>query len=107
MTLSCQADSSPSNVGKLTGKYNSAVGKASDYYILTGRYTKSGSDCILGFTVAWNNDAFGNSKSATSWTGVHYTGSAELSTFWILSSYTAPENKWRNSNIGQNVFTKQ
>lgn len=57
--------------GTLSGKYKSAVGKAGDVYTLLGRYTIAGPDCILGFTVAWNNKVKGNSYSTTSWTGVY------------------------------------
>lgn len=104
MTLDCQPSSS--TVGFLSGSYRSAVGQAADFYQLSGRYTVVGTDYILGFSVAWNNDVKGNSKSATSWTGVYYADQQKITTFWILTSYTKPADMWGNSQIGKDVFVR-
>lgn len=105
MLLNCQLTSS--TAGLLNGSYRSAVGQASDFYTLAGTYTKVNSDYILGFSVAWNNKVHGNSKSATSWTGVYYADQDKITTFWILTRYTTPANMWNNSNIGNNIFIRQ
>lgn len=45
--------------GTLSGKYNSAVGNAEDFYVLTGRYETSpttGKGQTLGWTVNYRND---------------------------------------------------
>ena len=95
--------------GILSGRYNSAVGNASNYYNLRGTYTMSGpalKDATIGFSVAWNNTARGNSQSTTSWTGVHYASTDVIYTTWILTRYTALADKWRNSFVDQDVFKR-
>lgn len=45
--------------GTLSGQYNSAVGNAEDFYVLTGRYETApvdGQGLTLGWTVNWHND---------------------------------------------------
>ena len=109
MKMTCQADSPTSDSGYLTGKYNSAVGIATDFYILTGRYTMSGprhQNCMLGFSVSYNNDVRGNSNSTASFTGVYFINDDTIYTTWILASYTKYKDMWKNSNIGKNVFTR-
>ena len=63
-------------------------------------------DCILGFSVAWNNTQHGNSNSTTSWTGVYLASEKVINTKWILTMDTAPEAIWRNSLIGMDTFVR-
>ena len=97
------------NNGHLSGLYNSAVGEAANYYNLSGTYTMAGPtrrDTILGFSVAWNNEAHGNSNSTTSWTGIHYESQNKIFTTWILTRFTSVADKWSNSYVDQNVFER-
>ena len=96
--------------GFLSGKYNSKVGKAEDYYLLSGRYTMVGpghKDAVVGWSVAWNNKEFGNSNSTSSFTGVYYASNETIYTTWILTRYTSFADRWSNSRVGFNVFTRQ
>ncbi|CAC5383701.1 unnamed protein product [Mytilus coruscus] len=108
--ITCKLDSPDRNsTGEIIGKYNSAVGAAKDYYPLSGRFTIPDQDpknCIVGFVVAWNNEAYGNSDSATSFTGTYYKDTDKIYTFWILTRYKKYTDMWENSNIGNNVFTR-
>ncbi|KAK3101768.1 hypothetical protein FSP39_006214 [Pinctada imbricata] len=90
--------------GNLYGKYNSAVGKAEDFYVLRGRYTLHGDDCILGWSVAFNNTAFGNSYSTASWSGIHYADEEIIYTQWLLASFQSRESFWKAFNTNQDVF---
>ena len=108
MEITCLLDDSPRrDSGFLVGKYNSAVGNAKDFYELSGRYTMVGSDYIVGFNVAWNNDIRGNSNSSASFTGVYYANDDTIYTHWILCRDTAYQDMWKNSNVGKNVFVRQ
>ncbi|KAL3855499.1 hypothetical protein ACJMK2_014707 [Sinanodonta woodiana] len=95
--------------GNLTGIYRSAVGAATDYYQLSGRYTMTGAnqkDCVLGFSVAWNNDVRGNSNSTTSWTGLYYASEGIIHTHWILTRYQQINSLWSASLIGHDDFKR-
>ncbi|VDI56279.1 Hypothetical predicted protein [Mytilus galloprovincialis] len=95
--------------GEIFEKYNSAVGNAENFYLLLGRCTipvMEPSNCIIGFVVAWNNEAYGNSNSATSFTGTYYEDTDKIYTFWILTRYTMYADMWASNHIGQNVFTR-
>ena len=95
--------------GLISGRYNSAVGVAKDFYILSGGYTKVGpglNDLIVGWTVAYNNEVKGNSNSTASFTGVYYESNDTIYTTWILTRYTPAADMWTNSYIGKNVFTR-
>ncbi|CAG2205177.1 unnamed protein product [Mytilus edulis] len=65
MEITCKLDSPDRNsTGEIIGKYNSAVGAADNFYPLSGRFTipdMEPRNCIVGFVVAWNNEAYGNS----------------------------------------------
>lgn len=110
MNITCKLDSLDRNTtGEIKGKYNSAVGNAEDFYPLLGRFTMAGPDlqnCVLGFSVAYNNAVRGNSNSTASFTGVYFKVDDTIYTHWILASNTEYKDMWRNSNIGKNVFTR-
>ncbi|VDI60389.1 Hypothetical predicted protein [Mytilus galloprovincialis] len=110
MELTCQADSTSVISGSLSGRYNSAVGHAKDFYKISGRYARSGTkleNCIVGFTVAYNNDVHGNSNSTASFTGNYFSFDDTIYTHWILVYHTQPGNMWLNSNMGKNIFKRQ
>lgn len=95
--------------GQIEGKYNTAVGNASDFYVLTGRYTLSGpkKDVVeLGWVVAWNNTQYGNSNSVTSWNGIYYPKEGIIHTQWILTSYAERKDLWETSLINHDEFKR-
>jgi hypothetical protein len=96
--------------GSLSGTYVTAVGTASGTYTLQGRYNTqpSSGGQAMGWTVAWQN-AFGNSHSATAWSGQYQTvgGQEEIVTLWLLVSETYPQDDWGSTKVGQDVFTRQ
>lgn len=109
MTLTCQPDSSSSDVGSLDGRYNTAVGRADGYYKLSGRYARSGNglkNCLVGFTVTYNNNVYGNSNSTASFTGSYFAVDDTIYTQWVLVRHTKQENMWLNSLLGHNVFNR-
>jgi hypothetical protein len=97
------------NYGNLTGLYNSAVGNATDYYALTGRYDMSppsGGGVSLGWTVTYRND-FLNAHSTATWSGQYFVGGVEtILTQWLLTTSTTPNSVWRSTNIGHDEFTR-
>ncbi|KAL3855502.1 hypothetical protein ACJMK2_014709 [Sinanodonta woodiana] len=102
MEISCQD-------GSLSGKYSSAVGVAVGFYKLLGQYNIVGAnnnDCVVGFSVAWNNDVMGNSNSTTSWTGIHYASEGMIHTHWILVRYMEPNKLWTATMVGHDVLKR-
>lgn len=102
MEITCQS-------GQVTGKYNTAVGRAQDYYDIAGRYTLAGpnmTDTIISWTVSWNNLVYGNSNSSTAWTGIHYAEEGIIRTQWILIRYQTRPNLWQTSMIGHDEFER-
>ncbi|XP_060588468.1 streptavidin-V2-like [Ruditapes philippinarum] len=95
--------------GQLDGKYNSAVGHAEDYYLLSGRYTLSGpkNDVVeLGWVVSWNNKKFGNSHSATAWSGIYYPEDGIIRTQWILTRFKERKDNWETSFVNHDEFKR-
>jgi hypothetical protein len=99
------------NGGGLSGTYCSAVGNAQYTYTLVGRYDSepNAGGQALGWTVAWQNQ-YGNSHSATSWTGQYQTdpstGQEEIYTLWLLVTEEPAESDWAATNVGQDTFTR-
>lgn len=108
MEITFKLDSPDRNsTGEIIGKYNSAVGAATEYNPLSGRFTICDQDSTsytVGFNVAWNNEAHGNSNSTTSFTGTYYKDANKIYTFWIMARYTKYADTWENSYIGKNIF---
>jgi hypothetical protein len=97
--------------GTLTGTYSSVVGDAQYTYTLVGRYDgdPNAGGQALGWTVMWQNQ-YGNSHSATSWTGQYQTnpstGQEEIYTLWLLVTEEPSQNDWASTNVGQDTFTR-
>ncbi|CAG2198586.1 unnamed protein product [Mytilus edulis] len=101
--LDCEPDSSPAGAGTITGTWTNAP---DNHYPLKGRYTKFEDDYYLGFTVAFNNEHIGNSKSVTSLTGMYNNDWGKMTTFWIMTNRTNPGDEWQDSKIGKAVFER-
>ncbi|PPQ65800.1 hypothetical protein CVT26_000390 [Gymnopilus dilepis] len=104
-TMTLTADGS----GGLTGKYNSAVGEAEDFYILTGRYDAdppSGKGTSVGWVVTFRNSKL-NAHSTSTWSGQYFGGTNEtILTHWLLTTSSTPANVWSSTNIGTDTFTR-
>jgi hypothetical protein len=59
--------------GGLSGKYNSAVGEAEDFYILTGRFDTSAiaRGVSVGWVVTYRNRKL-NAHSTATWSGQYF-----------------------------------
>ncbi|KIY65061.1 Avidin/streptavidin [Cylindrobasidium torrendii FP15055 ss-10] len=95
--------------GTLSGQYNSAVGNAKDFYILTGRYETQplpNRGVTLGWTVNFKND-LRDAHSTTTWSGQYFGGEKEeIRTQWLLSRAVRQTDAWQSTLVGSNVFTR-
>ena len=92
--------------GVFSGNYQSAVGEATKWYVMTGRADTAGN--TLGWTVNWQN-SYQNAHSATSWSGQVQTdesGDLVMPTTWLLTSQTSPEDNWESTLVGFDYFTQ-
>jgi len=102
VTLKCFPDS-----GVLSGSYQTAVGDASGQYPVMGLATSCGDQPVVGFCVAWNNAAHGNTGSTTCWTGQFLAADESLATTWILSSQPNAQGQvWASNRVGSDLFQK-
>ncbi|KAJ6593568.1 synsav [Mycena capillaripes] len=96
--------------GGLCGKYNSAVGKAEDFYILTGRFDacpSSDEGVSVGWVVTYRNRKL-NANSTATWSGQYFdSGDERILTHWLLTSSTAPKSVWKSTNLGHDTFTRK
>ena len=97
--------------GGLSGKYNSAVGEAEDFYILTGRFdadppVDKGVGVSVGWVVTYRNSEL-NAHSTASWSGQYFDdGSERILTHWLLTLSTLPKDVWSSTNLGTDTFTR-
>ncbi|KIY65058.1 avidin-domain-containing protein [Cylindrobasidium torrendii FP15055 ss-10] len=95
--------------GTLSGQYNSAVGNAEDFYVLTGRYETDPVDnqgLTLGWTVNYHND-LRDAHSTATWSGQYFGGDEEvIQTHWLLTRSTALEDLWESTHVGTDVFSR-
>jgi Avidin family len=97
------------NGNNISGTYKTTVGNAKGTYQVCGmRVPGSGkSDEAIGFVVAWVNDS-GSSSSVTSWSGQWQIidGKEEINTTWLLTSAEPPEDDWKSTLVGRDIFTR-
>jgi hypothetical protein len=95
--------------GTIEGEYHTAVGGAQGVFKLSGRTDMkdfAGSRSV-GFVVCWNNPAI-NLHSVTVWSGQYHdvSGDEVLSTTWLLTKESPPENDWASTLVGNDVFRR-
>ncbi|CAI8016126.1 Streptavidin-V2 [Geodia barretti] len=93
-----------SATGVFGGKYYSKVGEAENWYVLTGRNDTAGT--TLGWTVNWKNSSH-NAHSVTTWSGQFQLppdGKPALTTTWLLTAQTNPEDNWESTMVGFDRF---
>ncbi|CAA7262591.1 unnamed protein product [Cyclocybe aegerita] len=95
--------------GGLSGEYNSAVGEAQDFYILTGRFDAdppTDEGISVGWVVTFRNSQL-NAHSTSTWSGQYFDGDNErILTQWLLTSSTAPSSVWTSTRVGNDTFTR-
>lgn len=97
--------------GSISGVYCSAVGKATYYYDLVGRYdpepncSPGYTGTTVGWTVSYRNDQL-NAHSTTTWSGQLQTNGREktILTKWLLTTQTASKDNWASTKIGSDTF---
>lgn len=90
--------------GLFGGYYQSIVGEAEGWYILTGRCDIAGN--AIGWTVNWQNLNL-NAHSVTTWSGQlqrSVSGDVIILTTWLLTSQTTRDNNWKSTQIGSDLF---
>lgn len=92
------------------GTYHTAVGEAKGSYPLTGMIDTQSMEQnqAVGFVVAWKNES-GSSHSVTVWSGQFQSveGQEVLTTTWLLTRETEPEQDWKSTLIGHDLFTRE
>jgi len=96
--------------GSISGLYCSAVGNATNFYTLTGRFDPSttiptGEGVSLGWVVNYAN-ADENADSTAAWSGQFFAANATILTQWLLTSSTTPADEWESTNVGHDQFTR-
>jgi hypothetical protein len=96
------------NGATITGKYQTKVGDADGLYDLVGRISVPADDNrTIGFVVAWQNDKR-QTDSLTAWSGEvrEVSGTQSITTTWLLTIETTPDNDWKSTLIGKDLFTR-
>lgn len=97
-------------VGKsISGNYVTGVGDAEGSYDLVGSTDPSPSNegQAVGWVVVWSNDKK-NSHAVTTWSGEYQVndGQEVITTTWLLTSETNPDDDWASTLVGQDVFSR-
>lgn len=87
----------------VTGYYYTAVGDAEGIYDLAGRTNDN--NTVVGFSVAWQN-AYGDSESATAWSGEYHQQDDIIVTTWLLTSQTDEPDDWKSTLVGKDIFQR-
>jgi len=93
----------------VSGTYHTAVGEAEGRYPITGATDMEAlnQNQVVGLVVVWMNDK-SNSHSVTTWSGQlqMIAGEEVLRTTWLLTHETDPEQDWKSTLVGSDVFTR-
>jgi hypothetical protein len=93
--------------GLVTGTYHTAVGNETKTRPLAGRAdVTNDTSPNIGFAVSWGDKDY--AESVTAWSGQLQiiNGQEILTTFWLLTAETTPDNNWRSTLIGQDIFKR-
>ncbi|KAJ4476384.1 Avidin/streptavidin [Lentinula edodes] len=96
--------------GGLSGQYNSAVGNATDFYNLTGRFDTlppSDAGISVGWVVTYNNEQR-NAHSTATWSGQYFNNSSveTILTQWLLTTSSTQADVWESTLVGHDEFTR-
>lgn len=100
--------------GGLSGKYNSAVGNADDFYILAGRFDTEPpayGGVSVGWTVTYRNEIHPNAHSTATWSGQYFDNGPDFDkerilTHWLLTTSQPTKYTWKSTNVGHDTFTR-
>lgn len=96
--------------GKFDGEYRPAGSNNAGKFRAIGSIDPLNYDGnrSFGMIVPWNNEQI-NHHSTTVWSGqYHWDGDEEvLTTTWLLTKETHPENDWLSTLVGTDVFHRQ
>lgn len=107
MDLECSL-TSDGTAAMLTGWYYSIGGQASGTYPLSGQATNCGVDAQLSFSVAWSNQAEGNSYAASAWSAQAYPANPlMLFAIWTMTSKVPTSGTWKAINVNYDEFVKE
>ncbi|KAF8824331.1 hypothetical protein HHX47_DHR8000445 [Lentinula edodes] len=89
--------------GGLTGQYNSAVGNATKFYNLTGRFDTlppSDAGISVGWVLDWKNDLL-NDHAVTTWSGQYFDNDnpETILTRWLLTISSS------QADVGESILT--
>jgi hypothetical protein len=95
--------------GTIAGHYQTAVGGTQGVFRLIGLVDTLAfeGNRSFGFVVSWNNE-YVNDHSMTAWSGQYQVegGDEMLTTTWLLTRETAPEDNWMSTLVGSDVFRR-
>ncbi|WP_449399363.1 avidin/streptavidin family protein [Chryseobacterium wanjuense] len=95
------------NGNSIIGTYQTSVGDATGIYDLVGLTdTDNDTSQAIGWIVVWQN-SHGSSDSVTSWNGQlqEIDGIPTIVTTWLLTEETDPNDNWRSTLVGKDIFT--
>ncbi|GAW00753.1 avidin family protein [Lentinula edodes] len=89
--------------GGLSGQYNSAVGNATNFYNLTGRFDTlppTDAGISVGWVVDWKNDLL-NAHAVTTWSGQYFDNDnvETILTQWLLTTSSNCVDLFNNTLI--------
>lgn len=98
----------------ITGLYMTKVGYAEGTYHLIGQADLSTNPLpkqglSISFVVCWINEHF-NSHASTGWVGqLHFADTEDetITTTWLLTNETTPDQNWHSTLVGQDIFTRK
>ncbi|KAJ3851417.1 Streptavidin-Homobiotin complex [Lentinula lateritia] len=96
--------------GGLSGQYSSAVGNATNFYNLTGRFDTlppSDAGISVGWVVDWKNDLL-NAHAVTTWSGQYFDNDdvETILTQWLLTTSSSQADVWKSTLVGHDEFTR-
>lgn len=63
--------------------------------------SSSGLDTVLGFVVLWPA-----AHTQTAWSGQYHADDDTIRATWLMTTETEPEDEWRATIVGQDIFTR-
>lgn len=92
--------------GIIQGTYKTGVGNDHTEEPVIGfwKYIEERESILLGFTVMWKNMDNDKLPTVTAWTGEYINN--KINSTWILTSSEESNDKWKNTLINKDVFTK-
>ncbi len=94
--------------GAVTGSYTTAVSDeacAQGEFAVAGRTDVDSGGQSVAWTVSWTNEQ-SRCNSVTAWSGQYDPDDDVITTFWLLSRQTPPDQDWASTNVGVDEFLR-